>query len=138
MRPLFPAEVRRRLEEIDRRLHRLLALRAALAPFRAALRADEQGPGERRHLLALWRPCQERMDLLLDATPEALHLAVQLRLLRREVEGHLLDEVPSPTALADAAEALEQVCEGLLLWVARDLRKAVEEVGEPPDEGALL
>ncbi len=123
------------LRAIALRLRRLTLLRAALAPFRAALRIDGGGAEGRRHLLALWRPCQDRFDLLLEVLPSDLPYAVRLHLLRQEVEGHLLDEMYSHTALVEAIDALDQVCEALLLWVGRDLSRVVERLGEPPDEG---
>lgn len=125
------------LGAIGLRLHRLTRLRAALAPFHAALRADVGGAEGRRHLLALWRPCQDWMDLLLEALPADLPHAVRLHLLRHEVEGHLLDEMYSQAALVEATDALEQVCEALLLWVEQDLNGVVERLGEPSNEGDL-
>lgn len=125
------------LRAIELRLCRLTLLRAALTPFRAALRIDEEGAEGRRHLLALWRPCQDGFDLLLEVLPPDLPSAVRLHLLRQEIEGHLLDEVYSHTALVEAIEALEQVCEALLLWVGQELSRVVERLGDPSDEGGL-
>ncbi|HEY76766.1 MAG TPA: hypothetical protein G4O00_11410 [Thermoflexia bacterium] len=125
------------LQTVGLRLRRLTRLRVALAPFHAALWADGEGAEGKRHLLTLWRPCQDWMDLLLEVLPADLPHAVRLHLLRREVEGHLLDEMYSYAALVEATDALEQVCEALLLWVEQDLNGVVEQLGEPPDEGDL-
>jgi hypothetical protein len=119
-----------RLEAVSRRLHHLIDLRAALAPFRITLHTlgeRVQEPEGRRRLLTLWRLCQQRLDLLLDTAPQNQGWAVRLRLLRQEVEDHLLDEVYSPAALTDLADGLDQACEALLLEVGRDLREAVAE-----------
>jgi len=116
-----------RLEEIARRLGYLLGLRAALAPFRLTLRAlrdQAQRPEGRRQLLALWLPCQERLDLLLDAAGHGAPWAARLRLLRQEVEDSFLDEEYNLAALDDLVDAFEHACETLLLGVERDLREA--------------
>lgn len=99
-----------------RHLRWLLGLRAALHVYRTTLqvlgdRARE--PDQRRGLLILWRPCQERLDSLLDALPA--ESAGPLRLLRQEIEDGLLDDPPSLPAIADALDALEQACERMLL-----------------------
>ncbi len=120
------------------RLHRLVRLRAALASFRAALPADGGDAEDRRRLLTLWRPCQEGVDLLLEAFPATFPDAIRMHLLRHEVEGHLLDEAYSRAALVEAVGALEQVCEVLLVKVERSLREAVEGLDVPPGGGDLL
>jgi len=118
------------LETVSRCLHHLIDLRAALAPFHITIHTlgeRVQEPEGRRRLLTLWRLCQQRLDLLLDAAPRDRGWAVRLRLLRQEVEDNLLDEAYSPAALADLADGLDQACETLLLKVERDLREAVAE-----------
>lgn len=112
-------------------LRRLLALRAALTAFVAAL-SGEQPRVEIRHLLGLWRLCQERLDLLLEGMPPDDPYQARLRLLAREVEGHLLDERPSAAALRDAADGLEHQCELLLLSVGEALAGDSGERGGPP------
>ncbi|HEC33556.1 MAG TPA: hypothetical protein ENI37_02430 [Chloroflexi bacterium] len=119
-----------RLEVISRCFQRLIGLRAALAPFRATLQTlaeRVQEPEGRRQLLALWRPCQERLDLLLDTAPKN---AVRIHLLRQEVEDNLLDEVYSPVALTDLMDAFDQACEALLLEIGEDLRETVAALQE--------
>ncbi len=102
------------LERAQRRLRSLLGLRAAIAPFRAALEVEEDPAEGVRHLLALWRPCQDRLDRVLDVVGSDLPQAVRLRAVGWEIEGHLLDEAQDRAGLADAADALAQVCEALL------------------------
>jgi hypothetical protein len=130
------------LEEISHRLHHLLGLRAALAPFQVSLETlGEQvlAPEERRQLLALWRPCQEQIDRLLETAPGDRSWVARIRLLRQEVEGNLLDELYSPTALADLAEAFDQTCEILLLGLDRNLQGAltppIQEADQPHGRG---
>ncbi len=98
-----------------RYLQPLLGLRAALRVYRATLQMlGEQAwePDQRRELLTLWRPCQERLDSLLDTLPA--EWAGPLRLLRQEIEDGLLDDPPSLPAITDALDGLEQACEGML------------------------
>ncbi|MGD1995945.1 MAG: hypothetical protein PVH62_04135 [Anaerolineae bacterium] len=121
-----------RLEMISRRLGRLLSLRAALSPFQASLRVlgeRAREPDGRRRLLTLWRPCQQRLDLLLDGAPGNSSWAVRLRLLRHEMEDSLIDDVCNPIALSDLTDALDQACEAILLHVQRDLREVVTRLG---------
>lgn len=110
--------------EADERVSRLLlGLRAALDVYRATLqvRDDEDREAERRReLLMLWRPCQERLDQLLDVLPEGS--AGPFRLLRQEIEDGLLDDPPCLLALADALDALDHACEGLLMNCLRGHR----------------
>lgn len=99
-----------------RHLQSLPGLCAALHVYRTTLQVlGEQArePDRRRELLTLWRPCQERLDSLLDTLPEAS--AGPLRLLRQEIEDGLLDDPPCLSALADALDALQQACEHMLL-----------------------
>lgn len=99
-----------------RHLQSLLGLRAALHVYRTTLQVlGEQArePDRRRELLTLWRPCQERLDSLLDTLPA--ESAGPLRLLRQEIEDGLLDDPPCVPAIADALDALEQACEHMLL-----------------------
>jgi len=107
-----------KIEEFTRDLQALPGLRAALHVYRTTLQVlGEQAwePQRRRELLTLWRPCQERLDGLLDALPPKL--AGPLRLLRQEIEDGLLDDPPSLPVIADALDALEQACETLrLTW----------------------
>ncbi len=94
----------------------LLGARAALNVFRTTLQVEgarAMEPDRRPELLALWLPCQRYLDGLLDALPSGR--SGPLRALRQEVEDHLLDESPSPPALADVLDALDQACESLLL-----------------------
>lgn len=119
-----------RLASISSRLHHLLALRTAFAPFQAALKRHispiPEG-WERRQLLSLWRPCQTRLDLLLDHVPLQAEWAIHLDLLRQELEGNLVDDTYSPGALADVASGFEQACEMGLLQLERELRTVVLE-----------
>jgi hypothetical protein len=106
--------------EITRGVQALPGLRAALHVYRTTLQVlGEQAwePQRRWELLTLWRPCQERLDQLLDALP--LQLAGPLRLLRQEIEDGLLDDPPSLPAIADALDALEQSCESLALTLGK-------------------
>ncbi|MGQ9466473.1 MAG: hypothetical protein ACUVXE_00010 [Anaerolineae bacterium] len=99
-----------------RHLRSLLGLRAALHVYRTTLQVlgdQAREPDQRRGLLTLWRPCQERLDALLDALPA--ESAGPLRLLRQEIEDGLLDDPPSLPAIADALDALEHACERMLL-----------------------
>jgi uncharacterized membrane protein YccC len=102
-----------------RHLQPLLGLRAALHVYRITLQVlgeQARDSDQRRELLTLWRPCQERLDSLLDTLSAAS--AGPLRLLRQEIEDGLLDDPPSLPAIADALDALEQICERLLLDLA--------------------
>lgn len=122
---------RAQLQEVGHRFHHLLALRAALASFRITLQAlgpAVQEPEGRRQALASWRPCQERLDRLLDRATEGQDWAYQMRLLRQDVEDTLLDEVYHPAALADLTEAFDQACEVLLLRLDRDLGEAIQAI----------
>lgn len=102
--------------EAGERVFRLLpGLRAALEVYRATLRVlgdAAREPERRRELLMLWRPCQERLDALLDVLPE--RSAGRFRLLRQEIEDGLLDDPPCLQAVADALDALGHACEDLL------------------------
>ncbi len=109
-----------KIEEFTRDLQALPGLRAALHVYRTTLQVlGEQAwePQRRRELLTLWRPCQERLDGLLDALPPKL--AGPIRLLRQEIEDGLLDDPPSLPAIADALDALEQACEDLWLTLGK-------------------
>lgn len=104
------------IEKSPRSLQSLLGLCAALHVYRTTLQVlGEQArePDRRRELLALWRPCQERLDSLTDILPA--ESAGPLRLLRQEIEDGLLDDPPSLPAIADALDALEQACEYMML-----------------------
>lgn len=119
------------LEGISHRLHNLIGLRAALAPFRSSIHILEepsQDADARRRLLALWRPCQARLDLLLDSPLTDSVWNGHLRLLRQEMEDTLMDEVYSFRALTELTEALDQACEGVLLEVDRDLQGLVAQL----------
>lgn len=121
------ADLHTRLVSIGDRLHYLLGLRTAFAPFRTALErhSDPSHEGwERRQLLSLWRPCQARLDLLLDHTSPRAAWATHLDLLRQELEGNLVDEAYSTRALTDVAGGFEQACEVGLLQLASELRAA--------------
>ena len=116
------------LEQVSRRLTDLLRFRSALAPFRAAV--DSLGdaapqPEERRQLLTLWRPCQRRLDRLLDAIAAEAGRGAGLDPLRQEVEDSLRDEVISVAALVELTAAFDQACEALLFRLGEDLRAAV-------------
>ena len=124
---------REELEQVSRRLTDLLRFRSALAPFRAAV--DSLGdaapqPEERRQLLTLWRPCQRRLDRLLDSGGDCG--AARLDPLRQAVEDSLRDEVISMPALVELAAAFDQAGEALLLRLGEDLRVAVTEMDERP------
>ena len=122
-----------RLEAVSACLHHLVSFRAALACFGDSLRAlgdRVQDPIGRRHLLALWRPCQERLDQLLEAVVLCDPWSSRLTVLRHEVEDTLIDEAYSSAALIDLVAGLEQACEGLLIQVELDLRQAVTELSE--------
>lgn len=100
----------------------LLGLIAALDVYRATLQMlgeEAREPERRRELLILWRPCQERLDHLLDVLPASG--AGPLRLLRQEIEDGLLDDPLSWPALADALDALSHACETLLNRWPEDL-----------------
>ena len=104
----------RKPEGDSRYFQALSGLRAALHVYRTTLQVlGEQAwePERRWELLTLWRPCQERLDQLLDALPP--QAAGPLRLRRQEIEDGLLDDPPSLPAIADALDALEQACESL-------------------------
>ncbi|MGB9872182.1 MAG: hypothetical protein ACPLYD_11030 [Anaerolineae bacterium] len=110
-------------EKSLRYLPSLLGLRAALHVYRTTLQVlGEQArePDRRREWLTLWRPCQERLDSLLDTLPR--EAAGPLRLLRQEIEDGLLDDPPCLPAIADALDALEQACESLGLTLGREER----------------
>ncbi|MBN1177645.1 MAG: hypothetical protein JXD18_00405 [Anaerolineae bacterium] len=115
------------LIHLSRLLERIVEVRAAFAPFCATVRAREElleDPQVWRRLSALWRPCQERLDLLLDVAVPRPDWAVELDGLRRELEGGVLDEAHSPAALEDAADAFDGACERLLartVWALRDV-----------------
>jgi hypothetical protein len=112
------------LRQIARRLEEIVALRAAFAPFLATLRARSDRlhqAGEWRQLLPLWRPCQARVDCLLDAAG-----AASLHILRQEMEDTLVEEAHHPAALVDLAGAFDQACEDLLLRAVQELKDAVD------------
>lgn len=107
-------------EAVTRHRPALIGLRAALHVYRSTLQIlgeRAQEPDRRRELLTLWRPCQERLDHLLDGLPA--ESAVPLRLLRQEIEDGLLDDPPSLPAIADALDALDHACETLLMKMVR-------------------
>lgn len=115
------------LGAISRLLRALLYLRAALTPFRADLQALAGAAEADVHtpLLMLWRPCQERIDQLLDVAPEGATWAAQVRLLGQEMADNLIDEAHSPTALLELTQALEETAEVGLLEVEQALEAAV-------------
>jgi len=122
------AEDQARLARIARHLHHAMDLRAALAPFQITLhQLEEQGqePDGRRQILTLWRPCQERLDRLLEVAQPQPDWVHQLRLLRQEMEDNLLDQAYSPLALIDLTDAFDEACEILLLRLDHDLDRAV-------------
>jgi len=137
-----PVEGGAHLEAISLRLRGLIGLRAALASFQSVLQATSeqaQEPEGRRQLLALWRPCQERIDQVAEAAPKQAGPAAGLRLLRQEVEDSLLDDGYNASALIDLVGAFNQTCEALLLQLERDLRQAavqLREVAAPEDGGS--
>jgi hypothetical protein len=121
------------VEGISHRLHNLIGLRAALDPFRSSIRILEtssQDAEARRRLLALWRPCQARLDLLLDSLLTDSVWDGRLRLLRQEMEDTLMDEVYSFQALTELTEALDQACEGVLLEIDRDVQGLVAQLDQ--------
>ena len=110
-----------------RHFQALPGLRAAFHVYRITLQVlGEQAwePERRRELLTLWRPCQERLDQLLDALPP--QAAGPLRLRRQEIEDGLLDDPPSLPAIADALDALEQACESLGLTLGDGAEEGYE------------
>lgn len=115
------------LGTISRLLRALLYLRAALTPFRADLQALAGAAAENVHpsLLLLWRPCQERIDQLLDAAPEGTAWASQIRLLGQEMADNLIDETHNLVALLELTQALEEAAEVGLLEVEQILGEAV-------------
>ena len=122
---------REELVEVSRCLMDLLTFRSAFAPFRAAVDSlGEQAlqPEERRQLLTLWRPCQRRLDRLLDAG--AACGAAGLEPLRQAVEDSLRDEVMSVPALLELTAAFDQACEALLLHLGEDLQAAASGMDE--------
>jgi hypothetical protein len=127
------AKTQAQLEKVSHYLRYLVELRAALAPFRATLQVLGDKvcePEARRQLLSLWRPCQERLDWLLDTAPRISSRMAHLRLLRQEMEGSLLDEMYNLAALNDLADAFDQACEVMLLKVEGGIRSAVAKLGE--------
>ena len=117
-----------RPETVARLLHHTVRLLTALAPFQAAVRALDVGshtPGARRRLLSMWRPCQARLDLLLDDPAAPADQALRLNLLRQELEDNLLEEVYNIAALTDLADAFEQAGMAVLLEIDRLLTAAV-------------
>lgn len=103
-------------DDLLRRLRLVMGVQAALDVFRTTLQVWGERALEadrRRELLALWLPCQKRLDDLLDVLPAGP--AGPLRLLRQEIEDGLLDDPPSLPALADSLDALNQACESLLM-----------------------
>lgn len=132
----MPQNPLRALLEASRRLQRLVNLRAAMIPFQATLQTMGgcmHEPEARRQLLALWRPCQASLDLLLDAAPPGRSGTVRLRLMRQEMEDSLLDEAYSHAALVELAATLENACETLLLETGRDISGTAK-----PSDGNVL
>ncbi len=118
------------LGAVSRLLRALLYLRSALTPFQADLQALACAAEEdvRPSLLMLWRPCQERIDQLLDVAPPGIPWAVQLRLLGQEMADSLIDEIHNLTALLELTQALEEAAEVGLLEAERALEAAVREL----------
>lgn len=113
---------------VSRCLTHLLRLRSAFAPFRATVESlgrEALETEDRRQLLTLWRPCQRRLDRLLDATAGEAGRGAGLDPLRQEVEDSLRDEVISVAALVELTAAFDQACEALLFRLGEDLRAAV-------------
>nr|BAL56611.1 hypothetical protein HGMM_F41E03C22 [uncultured prokaryote] len=104
---------------VIRRFRALVGLRSALHVYRTTLQVLGERAREtdrRRELLTLWRPCQERLDQLLDTLPAKW--AGPLRLFRQEIEDGLLDDPPCLSAIADALDGLDYACE--MLWMSDD------------------
>lgn len=122
-----------RLAQVSRCLNHLLQLRSAFAPFRAAVESTRPHTLEledRRQVLTLWRPCQRRLDRLLDTAPTCE--TTVLDPLRQEIEDSLRDEVISTPALVELTRALDQTCEALLLRLGENLRAMVGRMEEQP------
>jgi hypothetical protein len=122
---------RSHLSQVSRRLNYLVRLRSAFAPFRTAVESLKEPTLEtedRRRLLTLWRPCQRRLDRLLDLGAAGPGLDP----LRQEIEDSLRDEVVSLPALVDLAAAFDQACEALLLRLGEELQVVADHVAERP------
>lgn len=131
-------------QELHHALHELLT---AFSPFHANLRAlgDAQaGPADGRALLQGWRPCQTRVDRLVDFERSVEHIHIphrqgreaasrpdwgtRIAVLRREVEDRLIEEAWSTEGLLDLADEFNQTCESYLGFSDRELSSTIEKM----------
>ncbi len=99
---------------------------------------------ERQALLQNWRPCQDRVDMLVDFAEEIEHIGRPFRREGRELRGErwvveivalqlllenaLKEEHPSPESLLELAEEFNSVCHRHLALTDRKLRAVMDKL----------
>jgi len=130
-------------EECHHLLHEVLS---AFSPFHAhlaSLREDGLSTAGRQVLLQNWRPCQERLDVLVDFTERIVHIgsplqrenrglrgepwAIEIVALQRLLEDTLKENDPSPENLLELADAFNSACHRHLALADRNLRTAMDK-----------
>lgn len=131
-------------KELHHLLHELLA---AFSPFHARLVLfGENGLNapECQALLQNWRPCQDRVDMLVDFAEGVEHIghpferagrelrgerwAVEIVALQLLFEDTLKEDNPSPASLLELAEEFNSACHRHLALADRKLRIVVDKL----------
>lgn len=128
-------------KELHHLLHELLA---AFAPFHAQLtlmEGDGLDASEDQILLQSWRPCQDRVDMLVDFAAAIEHIGrpfqqngrklrgerwvVEIVALQLALEDALKESQPSPSSLLELTETFNSSCQRHLALADRKLRTVV-------------
>jgi len=129
-------------QEYHHLLHEVLA---AFSLFHARLTPFGEGgfsAAERQALLQNWRPCQDRLDVLVDFAEEVNYIGSPFRREGRELRGErwvveivalqllfedvLKEDNPSPGSLLELAEEFHSACHRHLALADRKLQTAVD------------
>ncbi len=129
------------------RLHHLLhEVLAASAPFHAGLASvlegDQLGPTERHALHMSWRPCQQRINALVDFCEGIKHIgrpyirdahelrgarcAVDIVSVQLMLEDTLTDERPHTQALVELADDFQTACHRHLAVADREMQVLID------------
>jgi len=131
-------------KEYHHLLHEVLT---AFSLFHARLISFEEdgfSAAERQALLQNWRPCQGRLDMLVDFAEEIDHIGSPFQREGRQLRGErwvveivalqlLLEDVlkednPSPESLLELGEAFNSACYRHLALTDRELRTVVDKL----------
>ena len=142
------AATQERLEEWATLHHLLHEILAASAPFEASVAAVteryELDLTDRRVLMRRWRPCQTRINALVDFCEGIEHIgrpyqrdahelrgaryAVDVVAAQLALEDTLQDQQPLVEALAELADEFQTVCHRHLAVADREMQKLVQHL----------